>query len=155
MGGRKTSKSGLVTNSGYMCPVSSYRDWRRRSSVMLNFFAIPGSHHTGSIAIFITQILPSSRYILLRDFYGDKLNGINRNSYFSIFLNFSLLMRNFDLRDKNMGFSNGNCGSDITSLFDILFEGKLSNVSKWINGAYFFFICPLWLLKNLIIRLKV
>jgi hypothetical protein len=63
-------------------------------------------------------------------------------------------MRNFDLRDKNMGFSNGNCRSDITSLFNLFFEGKLGNVAKGVNRAYFFFICPLWLFNKLKINLN-
>ena len=54
MGGKNTSRSLRVTSSGYMPPVSSNSTRRRSASVQPKRLATPGSHHTGSIATFVT-----------------------------------------------------------------------------------------------------
>jgi hypothetical protein len=60
IGGRKTSMSLRVTSSGYMPPVSSKRARRRSASLTWKRRATPGSHHTGSTAIFVTAADASS-----------------------------------------------------------------------------------------------
>ena len=58
MGGKNTSRSGRVTSSGYMPPVSS--NSTRRSSVSLQpkRSATPGRCHTGSTAALVTSAPP-------------------------------------------------------------------------------------------------
>ena len=47
-----------MTSSGYMPPVSSNSARRRSASAHPKRFATPGSHHTGSIAAFVTTAEP-------------------------------------------------------------------------------------------------
>ena len=47
-----------MTSSGYMPPVSSNSTRRRSPSSTPKRFATPGSHHTGSIAAFVTTADP-------------------------------------------------------------------------------------------------
>ncbi|SKZ40192.1 Uncharacterised protein [Mycobacteroides abscessus subsp. abscessus] len=58
MGGRNTSRSERVTNSGYMPPVSSNRTRRNSVSLQPNRLATPGRYHTGSTAAFVTSAAP-------------------------------------------------------------------------------------------------
>ena len=59
-GGRKTSRSGRVTSSGNMPPVSSNKVRRRSGSATPNRRARPGKCQTGSIAALVTRISPSA-----------------------------------------------------------------------------------------------
>eukprot|EP00962_Isochrysis_galbana_P057499 scaffold29908_cov101-Isochrysis_galbana.AAC.1 len=59
MGGRNTSMSGLVTSSGNIPPVCSYRVRRKSVSSTPKRDAMPGRCHTGSMAALVVTTAPS------------------------------------------------------------------------------------------------